>query len=87
MTTLGLAVNGLKDLDSILPAVRKLAVRHVGYGVKPEHYAPVGEALIWTLQRGLGAGFTDEVRDAWLSAYGALSGAMIAAAYAERDAA
>jgi hypothetical protein len=39
------------------------------------------------LQRGLGPDFTDEVRDAWLAAYGALSGAMIAAAYPERDAA
>ncbi len=87
MTTLGVVVNGLKNLDAVLPAARELAVRHVRYGVKPAHYAPVGEALIWTLDRGLGADFTSEVRSAWLAAYGALSGVMIAAAYGEQDAA
>lgn len=87
MTTLGVVVNGLKKLDAVLPAARALAVKHVGYGVKATHYAPVGEALISTLDRGLGPDFTDEVRSAWLAAYGALSGLMIAAAYGEQDAA
>lgn len=59
----------------------------MGYGVKAAHYAPVGAALIFTLDRGLGREFTSEVKSAWLPAYGALSGAMIAAAYAEQDAA
>jgi nitric oxide dioxygenase len=35
MTMLGVAVNGLKNLDSILPAVRELAIRHVAYGSYP----------------------------------------------------
>ena len=87
MTTLGVVVNGLKNLDAVLPAARALAVKHVGYGVKAAHYAPVGEALIWTLDRGLGADFTSEVRSAWLAAYGAISGVMIAEAYGEQDAA
>ena len=87
MTTLGVVVNGLKNLDAVLPAARALAVKHVGYGVKAADYVPVGEALIWTLDRGLGADFTSEVRSAWLAAYGALSGVMIAEAYGEQDAA
>jgi hemoglobin-like flavoprotein len=87
MTMLGVVVNGLKNLDAVLPAARALAVKHVGYGVKAAHYAPVGEALIWTLDRGLGADFTSEVRSAWLAAYGALSSVMIVEAYGERDAA
>ena len=37
--------------------------------------------------RGLGPDFTDEVRGAWVAAYGALSGVMIAAADEKRDAA
>ena len=44
MTTLGVVVNGLKNLDAVLPAARALAVKHVAYGVKAAHYAPVGEA-------------------------------------------
>ncbi|HVV42673.1 MAG TPA: globin family protein [Nitrobacter sp.] len=81
MATLGAVVNGLKDMDGVLVAARALAVRHVGYGVRPEHYGPVGAALIWTLEQGLGAEFDRETRDAWLTAYGALSSAMIAEAY------
>jgi hemoglobin-like flavoprotein len=81
MTTLGVVVNGLKNLDAILPAAKALAVKHVAYGVTATDYKPVGEALIWTLGQGLGSDFTPEVKDAWLSAYGALSGVMIAEAY------
>src|ERR1700761_6744556 len=54
MATLTVVVNGLSNLDAILPAASALARRHVAYGVKPGHYAPVGEALLWTLERGLG---------------------------------
>ena len=83
MTTLAVVVNGLKNLDAVLPAAKALAVRHVGYGVKAAHYKPVGEALIWTLATGLGPDFTPDVKESWLAAYGALSGVMIAEAYGE----
>lgn len=87
MTTLGVVVNGLKNLEAILPAAKALAARHVAYGVKAAHYQPVGQALIWTLEKGLGDAFTPEVREAWLTAYGALSGVMIAEAYGAEAAA
>jgi len=87
MTTLAVVVNGLRNLDAILPAAKALAVKHVAYGVTATDYKPVGEALIWTLGQGLGPDFTPEVKDAWLSAYGALSGAMIAEAYGKEAAA
>jgi hemoglobin-like flavoprotein len=80
MTTLGTVVRSLDRLDQIMPAVKSLAVRHIPYGVKPEHYPPVGAALLWTLEKGLGADFTPEVSQAWATAYGALSTAMIQAA-------
>ncbi|POF31608.1 globin family protein [Roseibium marinum] len=81
MATLGVVVNGLADLETILPAAETLAVKHVGYGVAADHYQPVGEALLWTLEKGLGEAFTEETRLAWLTAYGTLSGVMINAAY------
>jgi nitric oxide dioxygenase len=81
MTTLGVVVNGLKNLDAILPAAKALAVKHVGYGVTADHYVPVGAALIWTLEQGLGDDSTPETRDAWIEAYTALSGVMISEAY------
>ncbi|MFG1402961.1 globin family protein [Xanthobacter sediminis] len=81
MATLAVVVNGLANLETILPAVKALAVKHVDYGVAPEDYAKVGAALLWTLEQGLGADFTPDVRDAWTSAYATLSDAMIQAAY------
>ncbi len=81
MTTLGVVVNGLKNLDAIVPVAEQLAVKHIDYGVKEEHYQPVGEALIFTLEKGLGDEFTPELKESWIAAYTTLSGAMIAAAY------
>ncbi len=49
MATLGVVVNGLTHLEAIVPAAEALAVNHLSYGVKAEHYVPVGEALLWTL--------------------------------------
>lgn len=80
MATLGLVVAGLNDLSKIVPAAQSLARKHVGYGVKDEHYAPVGAALIWTLEQGLGPDFTPETKAAWIEAFAILSSVMIAAA-------
>jgi nitric oxide dioxygenase len=80
MTAIATVVNGLGQIEAIAPAVRDLAKRHVGYGVRPEHYALVGSALLWTLEQGLADDFTPELRAAWAEAYGALSEMMIAAA-------
>jgi hemoglobin-like flavoprotein len=86
MATLAVVVNGLSNLETILPAASALAKRHVGYGVTAGDYAPVGEALLWTLERGLGAQWTLELAAAWTAAYGVVSEFMIGEAY-ERSAA
>jgi len=80
-------VNGLSRLDTLMPAVRALGKRHAAYDVHEEHFAPVGAALLWTLEQGLGDDFTPEVKDAWATAYGVLSSVMIQAANEERMAA
>ena len=80
MAMLGTAVAGLGQLDTLMPAVRALGRCHGGYGVTAKHYAPVGSALLWTLEKGLGDAFTPEVRDAWATAYITLSTTMIDAA-------
>ncbi|MCB8946335.1 MAG: hemin receptor [Ardenticatenaceae bacterium] len=69
MSTLALAVKGLRQPDKIIPAVQHLGRKHVGYGVQPQHYATVGEALLWTLAQGLGEAFTAEVEEAWTAVY------------------
>ncbi len=87
MTTLAVVVNGLTSLDAILPAAKALALRHTGYGVKPSHYASVGEALLWTLEKGLGNAWNAETASAWAGAYSTLSGFMIKEAYGSSEAA
>jgi nitric oxide dioxygenase len=81
MATLGVVVGSLNNLDAIVPVAKSLALKHVSYGVKADHYQPVGEALIWTLQEALGEGFNDDTRGAWLAAYTILSRVMIEEAY------
>lgn len=76
MSMIGAAVSGLKDLERLAPVVRQLGARHVRYGVKTQHYATVGSALLWTLQQGLGDKFTPAVRDAWTAAYTLLADVM-----------
>ncbi|AAQ60604.1 Hemoglobin-like flavoprotein [Chromobacterium violaceum] len=84
MSTLKLAVKGLDDLEQLTPVLRKLAQRHVDYGVKPGDYTPVGNALLWTLKQGLGeASWTQELRAAWVDAFRLMATVMKQAAYPE----
>lgn len=69
MSMIGVAVRGLSRLDTIVPAVQQLGVRHAGYGVKDEDYDTVAGALLWTLGQGLGDAFTDDLKQAWTQAY------------------
>jgi hemoglobin-like flavoprotein len=87
MSMLAVVVNGLGNLESVLPAASALAIRHVSYGAKAEHYPVVGAALLWTLEKGLGDAWTPDVADAWTTAYGTLSGFMISEAYGRPQAA
>jgi hemoglobin-like flavoprotein len=80
MTMLGTAVAGLNHLETLVPAVQALGRRHAGYGVKAQHYASVGSALLWTLEKGLGEAFTPAVKDAWATTYIVLSTTMMNAA-------
>jgi len=87
MRMISMAVNGLDRLEALVPAVQDLGRRHVLYGVQPAHYDTVGEALLWTLERGLGPDFTPEVKEAWTVVYGILASVMKEAAYGAPDAA
>jgi hemoglobin-like flavoprotein len=82
MATLALAVSGLNQPEKIIPAVQHLGRKHVAYGVQPEHYDIVGEALLWTLGQGLGDAFTVETEEAWTAAYMMLANVMEGAAAA-----
>ena len=73
---LSVAVSSLDNLGALRNTVEALGHRHAGYGVKDAHYDSVGEALLWTLEQGLGAAWTPEAAVAWKEVYGLLSSIM-----------
>lgn len=80
MSMIGTAVKGLDRPESIIGAVQDLGKRHVGYGVKDEHYDTVGAALLSTLETGLGDKWNNEVKEAWTAVYVGLASTMKEAA-------
>lgn len=76
MASLAAAVAALKAPETIVPVLRDMGVRHARYGVQEKDYDTVGTALLWTLEKGLGAGFTPAVRNAWVATYALVSTVM-----------
>lgn len=74
---LSVAVNKLNDLESLALVLEDLGRRHVKYGVQEEHYAIVGDVLLWTLEQGLQDAFTPEVKQAWVNVYTLVSSVAI----------
>lgn len=80
MKMIALLVYGLDDLDTIIPEVQALGERHATYRVKDTHYVTMGEALIWTLEKGLGDAFSKKDKKAWSDILATLVSIMIEAA-------
>ena len=78
------AVHKLNSLEEIISDVKALGARHRGYQVKPEYYLTVAEALLWTLGKGLGNQWNEELKEAWVTLYTRLSNTMIEAAKEEK---
>jgi methyl-accepting chemotaxis protein len=76
MKMIATAVRGLDDPDRLLPVIRELGVRHAGYGARPAHYDAFGDAMLWTMDRALGAAFTAETRAAWATFHALLADTM-----------
>jgi hemoglobin-like flavoprotein len=85
MRALAIVVAGLDKLETIFPTVQELGRRlQHDYGVQRRHYAVVGDAMLWTLEIGLGNGWSKDLAAAWSTAYAALAGAMMEGADAPR---
>jgi methyl-accepting chemotaxis protein len=74
------AVKGLDNMPGLVPVLQGLGRRHAGYGVQDRDYATVGQAFIWTLEKGLGGAFTPDIREAWVAVYAVIADTMKAAA-------
>ena len=80
MKTLGIAVSSLDKMDRFVPVLQNLGKRHVSYGVTAAMYPSVGQALLLTLEKGLGEDFTLKTKAAWGWVFGVISGVCIEAA-------
>lgn len=73
MQVLSFAVSNLREPETLLPIVRELGRKHVGYGVAEPQYESVANALMHTLKISLGDAWTSQVEEAWLAAYATIA--------------
>lgn len=85
MSMINLAVISLDRMDALVPTVQESGRRHLEYGVTEADYDKVANALLWTLEQGLGEDFTAETRTAWIAVYTTLADTMKAAAQGTSD--
>jgi hemoglobin-like flavoprotein len=76
------AVKKLNTIEDVVSDVQSLGRRHGNYGVQPAHYAMVADSLLWTLEKGLGHLWTDEMKQSWTTLYATLAGIMMDASAA-----
>lgn len=72
----GVGVRMLDRFERLQPALRELGQRHAGYGVRWEHFATFGEALLLGLSELLGPNFTPDHKAAWVEVYTTVATAM-----------
>jgi nitric oxide dioxygenase len=67
----------IENPAALKSAIERIAQKHTGFNVQPEHYQVVGHHLIETLRELAGEAFTPEVEEAWSEAYGVLADVFI----------
>jgi hemoglobin-like flavoprotein len=87
MQALGAVINGVDNLEALVPTLEQLGRNHARYGVTDRHYATVGAALLWTLEQGLKDAWTPAAQSVWTAAYTTVSTVMRRAASEEAHAA
>ena len=86
LQSLILVIENLRKPDIFSVALKGLGARHVQYGALPEHYPLVGSTLLKTFAAYLGTEWTDDVQQAWVDAYGAITTIMLEGAdYSDSD--
>ena len=80
MDMLNAVVESIDHLEQLQPTLRALGQRHTGYGVRPEHYRYVEDALLWAMGTAIDQAFFPECKDAWRVLIKTISGIMKEAA-------
>jgi hemoglobin-like flavoprotein len=75
-TLLALA-DSLHHFDEMRPVLRDLGRKHLDYGVRPEHYQTLTEAMLWALRQALQEDFDSQTRAAWVAVLDAINREML----------
>ena len=67
--TVGSYVKALEIGENYNRVIEKLGQRHVGYGVKPEHFDLFRQAFLWAIRQTLDEHYSLEVEEAWSALY------------------
>ena len=62
---LSLLIRNLDSIEALRPSLMDLGARHVAFGVVPDHYPPVRDALLEAIEHVSGPTMTPDLRDAW----------------------
>ena len=62
-------VAGLDEQHLLLGSLQEQGRQHRAFGVRAEHYATVGAALLWAIEQMLQQRYTAEVAQAWSALY------------------
>jgi nitric oxide dioxygenase len=68
----------IDNLGALASRVERIAQKHVGLNILPEHYPAVGESLLGAIKDVLGEAATDEILTAWGEAYWLLADVLMA---------
>ncbi|MFB2896852.1 pentapeptide repeat-containing protein, partial [Aerosakkonemataceae cyanobacterium BLCC-F50] len=77
LNSLVLVVENLRQPENLGAVLKALGARHVSYGAIPKYYGPVGAALLTAFEQYLQEDWTPEVKQAWLTAYQAITAQML----------
>ena len=70
-------ITGLNNLEKNKDKIIEMGQRHIDYGVKTSHYSMVGNALLWTVEKGLGTDWNSGVKEAYIACYDTMVNLML----------
>ena len=80
MDLITFTVTRLQKITDIENELDALAMRHLTYGVRPQHYQLMGKALLWAFEKSLGDLWNEETNNAWRELYNFLALSMMRSA-------